>query len=489
VFRKPISKTNSNILIAVAFFFLTLCCWSISSSIGSGGDIDAHISGIWCAWGEEPGICENLGDRSATVPYMFQMCNGRPIDSMPGCEVVESSDQMQTLRIMGEPARSPYYSIMRVFATTDPQQSILTMRLVNSFIASVIFFGLLKLTSGRTRVAAISAMTFTLIPVAIIRIPSINPHGWAILGVMTSWAFLHGFINTPRSDRRKNLLLVFFIFSVLLPATTRVDATTYIVFTSSLVLLNHYRTARRVSKKEKIIGLGLVVVCLTVIKVSDHVRGYLSLSKPIGSQFNQYLIFQLVHIPESLVEIFGYAVGQQGNGPGLVGIVGLSLFVICLTFALQQSQKQDLAITGIIVAFLAVVMYKGATVVNSLIPLPGTYALGLMSFLLGMSIVCSRSEKQFMNGRSNRRTVISLLAFTHAIVFFSWMELYTHGESSIGFFSKQTLGSYSQLSLSGGWWWDTWISPNFVFLLGIVSFPVFLVYAWKIVESDRVSTV
>ena len=111
-----------------------------------------------------------------------------------------------------------------------------------------------------------------------------------------------------------------------------------------------------------------------------------------------------------------------------------------------------------------------------------------MSFLLGMSIVCSRSEKQFMNGQSNRRTVISLLAFTHAIVFFSWMELYTHGESSIGFFSKQTLGSYSQLSLSGGWWWDTWISPNFVFLLGIVSFPVFLVYAWKIVETDGVST-
>ena len=487
--RKPISKTNSNILIAVAFFFLTLCCWSISSSIGSGGDIDAHISGIWCAWGEEPGICENLGDRSATVPYMFQMCNGRPIDSMPGCEVVESSDQMQTLRIMGEPARSPYYSIMRVFASSDPQKSILIMRLVNSFIATVIIFGLLKLTSGRTRVAAISAMTLTLIPVAIMRIPSINPHGWAILGVMTSWAFLHGFINTPRSDKRKKILLVFFILSVLLPATTRVDATTYIVFTSSLVLLNHYRTARRVSKNEKIIGLGLVAVCLTVIKLSEQIRGYFSLSKPIGSPLNQYLIFQLVHIPESLVEIFGYAVGQQGNGPGLVGIVGLSLFVICLTFALQQSQKQDLAITGIIVAFLAVVMYKGATSVYSLIPLSGTYVLSLMNFLLGMSIVCSRSEKQFMNGRSNRRTVISLLAFTHVITFFSWMELYTHGESSIGFFSKQTLGSYSQLSLSGGWWWDTWISPNFVFLLGILSFPVFLLYAWKIVETDGVSTV
>ena len=477
------------LVIAVLSFFITLSCWSFSSSIGSGGDIDAHISSIWCAWGEKPGMCENDNDLTAQVPYMFQMCDGRPIDSWPNCELSQASETMQELRIIREVQRSPYYSIMRVFATTNPQQSILNMRMVNTLIASLILFGLLKLTSGRTRVAAISAMTFTLVPVAIMRIPSINPQGWATLGVMTSWAFLHGFLNTPKSDKNKKLLLAFFIFSVLLPATTRVDSTTYVVFTSVIVLLNHYRTARRISRKEKMIGLGLIAVCLSIIKLSEHIRGYLILSKPIGSQFNQYLIFQLVHIPESLVEIFGYAVGQQGNGPGLVGIVGLSLFVVSLAFALQHSQKQDLAITGIILAFTAVVMYKGAAIVASLIPLPGTYALGLMSFLLGMSIVCSRSEKQFMNGRSNRRTVISLLAFTHAITLFSWMELYTHGGSSIGFFSKQTLGSYSRLSLSGGWWWDTWISPNFVFLLGIVSFLVFLVYAWKIVETDGVSTV
>jgi len=475
------------LVIAVLSFFITLSCWSFSSSIGSGGDIDAHISSIWCAWGEKPGMCENSNDSTAQVPYMFQMCDSRPIDAWPNCELSQSSETMQELRTIREVQRSPYYSIMRVFATTNPQQSILNMRMVNTLIASLILFGLLKLTSGRTRVAAISAMTFTLVPVAIMRISSINPQGWATLGVMTSWAFLHGFLNAPKADKRKKLLLAFFIFSVLLPATTRVDSTTYVVFTSAIVLLNHYRTARRISKKEKIIGLALIAASLSVVKLSEHIRGYLSLSKPIGSQFNQYLLFQLIHIPEALVEVFGYAVGQQGNGPGLVGIIGLSLFVISLTFALQQSQKQDLAITGVIVAFLVIVMYKGSLITLSLVPLPGAYALGLMSFLLGMSITNSRSDNQFMKSRGNRMTVISLLAFTHALTLFSWMELYTHGQSSIGIFSKQILGSYSRLSLNGGWWWDTWISPNFVFMLGIVSFPVFLVYAWRIVGLDHQS--
>ncbi len=83
--------------------------------------------------------------------------------------------------------------------------------------------------------------------------------------------------------------------------------------------------------------------------------------------------------------------------------------------------------------------------------------------------------------------MISLLAFTHALTLFSWMELYTHGQSSISFFSKQILGSYDRLSLNGGWWWDTPIGPNVVFLLGIASFPLFLVYAWKIVGLDHQS--
>ena len=183
------SESNRNVAIAIVGFFITLACWSFSSSIGSGGDIDAHISSIWCAWGEEPGLCENETGSSASVPYMFQMCNGRPMDSMPGCDAVETSEQMQTLRIMGERFRSPYYAVMRVFASGNPQQSILIMRLVNSFIATVIMYGLLKLTSGRVSLASISGLSFTLIPVAVLRITSVNPHSWAIMGVMTSWSF------------------------------------------------------------------------------------------------------------------------------------------------------------------------------------------------------------------------------------------------------------------------------------------------------------
>ena len=292
----------------------------------------------------------------------------------------------------------------------------------------------------------------------------------------------------PKEANNRKLLLAFFVFTALLPATTRVDATTYVVFTSAVVLLHHYINYRSSSRKEIALVVVAFSVGITVLMQIEHIRSYFTLPTPIGSPFGQYLLFQVAHIPESLVEVFGYAVGQQGNGPGLVGIIGLSLFVACLTFSLQCASKDSLMFVGIVMLFLAIVMYKGSLMVNSLIPLPGTYALGLMTFLLGMSIITSRSEQQFMSRKGNRIVTISLLSITHALTLYSWMELYTHGNQSRGIFGSQTLDSSNRLSLDGGWWWNTWSSPNWVFIGGIISFPVFLHFVWRIVGSEITTT-
>ena len=93
-----------------------------------------------------------------------------------------------------------------------------------------------------------------------------------------------------------------------------------------------------------------------------------------------------------------------------------------------------------------------------------------------------------MSRKGNRIAVISLLSITHALTLYSWMELYTHGNQTPGFFNSQTLDASSRLSLNGGWWWNSWSSPNWVFLTGIMSFPVFLHFAWRVVGSDLTTT-
>ncbi len=81
-----------------------------------------------------------------------------------------------------------------------------------------------------------------------------------------------------------------------------------------------------------------------------------------------------------------------------------------------------------------------------------------------------------MSTMGNRRTAIALISFAHAVTLYDWMEFFTRRGQNIGYFE--------QLSLNGTWWWDTWISPNFVFLAGALIFPIFLTLAWRIIPLE-----
>jgi hypothetical protein len=150
-------KSTRYALIACTALFFTLSAWSFGAPIGEGGDGDHHLSSIWCGWGESEGMCENRGDFGkgyvATVPYMFQMCNGRPSEDVTTCQYVTTElkpDNLQTLRTSGPQTRNLYYSLMRIFASE-------------------------------------------------------NPKSWAFLGVMSSWAFLHSALTCTSSQRRRRI--------------------------------------------------------------------------------------------------------------------------------------------------------------------------------------------------------------------------------------------------------------------------------------------
>jgi hypothetical protein len=44
--------------------------------------------------------------------------------------------------------------------------------------------------------------------------------------------------------------------------------------------------------------------------------------------------------------------------------------------------------------------------------------------------------------------------------------------------------AYTNLSLNGGWWWNSVIGPNTVYLIGAFSFPAWLIASWAIVNRE-----
>jgi hypothetical protein len=477
--------TRRNILASFFSFFGLLILWSVSSPIGSGVDTDYHLVSTWCANGPREDICVNprvsespgYSGKMATVPYMFQMCDDRNIYFWPKCEIEQTHPEFQELRMAMPSNLSAYYRIMNVFASSDVIRSVLAIRIMNSLIAGIVFLMGMMFCTKRVKFALLAAVTFSIIPTGIQQLSGVNPRSWAMLGVMTSWAFLYSFLSTPREQKlTRRFQLASFIFTVLLTFFSRLDASVMVVVTSLFVLIG-YRANSNLTSKRKVISFSVLIgSTILIMRSFSRTSPWLSLDIPAENSKLQYFVFSIIHIPEFVTDWWGYRVGQQGNGPGIVGIIGLSLFVISMALALQKSDLRQRIIASSFSITIFALLARSTLSTGSLVPLPGAYTHGLVAPWLGLVIIFSKSKLQLMSTLGNRRIVILLLSFAHAISFYSWMEFFTKRGKGVGF--------YENLSLNGTWWWDTWVSPNVVFIAGATLLPIFLTLAWRSIPLE-----
>ena len=107
----------------------------------------------------------------------------------------------------------------------------------------------------------------------------------------------------------------------------------------------------------------------------------------------------------------------------------------------------------------------------------GVYVVQLLTVMLGVSIALADDELLFLHKVSNQAIFISLLGISQALALFARMEWATRQNSELN-------DTYSNLSLNHGWWWNSPIGPNAVFLIGAIAFPTWLIVSWNSVSSD-----
>jgi hypothetical protein len=97
--------------------------------------------------------------------------------------------------------------------------------------------------------------------------------------------------------------------------------------------------------------------------------------------------------------------------------------------------------------------------------------------LIGFVVLFANAKPAIMFSGTGRNTIISLLAIANSYALFGGIEYYVRKGVNTGLFLK--------LSLNDGWWWNTPISPNVVFLVGATAFPAFLWSAWRVVDVEE----
>ena len=459
-------------IIASALFLIVLVCWAFAAPIGAGGDSDFHISSIWCGQGERKGLCEERGSYEtgyqAQVPFMFQMCNGRPIEFFPGCAEVNAKPDMQFLRTATPDKVSLYYKLMSFVVSQNTQQSILKIRIINALISSLVLFALLAVCKGKVRSAVVASWMVGMVPLGVQFFSNLNPRGWSYLAVFSSWAFLASGLEENKWSKQRIIAYTLSAVTALLAFSTRVDGSLFVVFSCAIVVIAHILKSVSFTKKTIMFSMVSFITIATAIRYVTHLSTVFSFKLQNSISSTRFLLMQLVHGPEFIAQAWGYNVGQQGNGPGIIGIIGLSLFVVTLAFSLIKGNLIQISGVVIIALFMISAFMRGSIAIGELIPASGDYVMALTVFLLGFSIWKSTTKLELHTSRGGRTVIISLLAFSHAIALYSYMEFYVKRGIEIG--------TFKTVSLEQQWWWQTDISPNLVYWIGCVAFVPFLYF-------------
>jgi hypothetical protein len=355
---------------------------------------------------------------------------------------------------------------MRIFVTENVQASVLIMRIFNSLLVTFLLFGVLRFCSGRNRIGLIIGFLTTLISVSISTITSINPRSWATIGVIFSWTFLYELMSNKNSKFVRNSLLAFYIICCSLAFSSRIDASTFLVFSNCLIILLVFINRGFSPRKILFTGLKFFVPISFAVLLIPRLNSVISYQSSPSYGRLQFFTMQLVHIPESLAQIWAYDVGQQGNGPGLIGLIGFGVFVLFIGQGLQEINRRQGWLMSLTAAFIFITMYRGSLLVDSLVPLGGRYVLSLAAFFMGIVYVASEGSLAFLAKNGFRTSVVVALSSAHALALYSNIEFFTKRGQNIGF--------YDALSLRGDWWWNSWSSPNWVFIFGVISFIFFI---------------
>ena len=356
--------------------------WAVTSPVGSAPDDDYHLSSIWCGQGDRANACETdpAYPNTRKVPRNVvdaADCYRWLADVTAKCQYATINDttMIWTERVNDIQGLYPpgFYKVMSVFVGPNLERSVVAMRLFNSLIAALLLAAIMRLTPRGIAVAAAVAIPATFIPLGLFVTASTNPSSWTIMGIAGFWAFSLAWFQWRRHDEpddaaskgksidRRSWLLGFgTLVCAALAMSSRVDADTYIVLTTIVVLTIHgWRKARTTPKKFwTLIAISLVAFVLYFTVSSAALLGAGGGSGANGEADTGVglLLTNMTQLPQLFQGIVGGALGWFDTAmPASVTFIGVLAVGALLYRGLAQADKRQLVALAIAASALVLV--------------------------------------------------------------------------------------------------------------------------------------
>ncbi len=299
--------------------------WSISSPPGSSPDEDYHLASIWCPPPVSSSGCVvtrgpdgkdliqiQMRVVATSICYAFQPNqSGACIWDIPA-DAVGNDGRFDRGEYPGG-----YFHVMHLFVGSDPYASVYLMRGVNVVLAVLLGAFLVLAAARPTRRIFAYTVTAAYVPLGMFLVPSVNPSGWALVGVTTLAFAVHSYwLAETRGRLLANGALA--VVGAAMAACARTDAIIYSGVAVVLLAALHYR--RALTHRLRLL-LPLVILAadfLMYLRPTDGAgvlagagfKGFGGLAA--GYSRLQILLHNLMNLPDLLLGTTGYKMGSLG---------------------------------------------------------------------------------------------------------------------------------------------------------------------------------
>lgn len=483
-------KSYRIILTGLAFvgLFLSLASWALSSPAGSSPDDDYHLASIYCSETAHTDLCregEANANREVSTDITNIYCFSYHEDIDASCQesqwVISSPGWNLTDRGNFTGEYPPvFYAVMGTVANSDVQSSVLLMRLINLSLFLALSILLLAGMKVENRLIPGALWLLVLVPLGLFLIPSTNPSSWAVTGVITAWMSLYTFFRVE--GRKQYLAGATFILSCVIALGSRSDSAMFICIAVLLSLIQPHKIYQLWPKLILPI-FALVASCIVFLSAR---QGTAALSGLGGLETGNtersplsILGFNFLQLPTLFAGIYGsWKLGWLDTEmPAIVWLPVVVLVAAVLFTQIRFLKRPDLirsalAFATVIFIPLYLLQVSFSHVGENVQP---RYLLPIWGIFVATLLV------QLKNWRSTFNFTQLLILWVMIVVAQSFA-LYTNMARYISGLGPGMNWSLDASLSSGGWWWNTPISPMAVWAIGSLGFSIFaavVISSWK----------
>lgn len=367
---------------------------------------------------------------------------------------------------------------MNLFVGPNIEQSVISMRVFNSFLFTIIFVSLGILLPTRMRDSLVLMWLVSSVPIGVFFIASLNPTTWTITGVAAAWLSMMGFLEAR--GWRSYILGAIFVLSVVIAIGSRSDAPVYVIVAILLALwLSNWKDKATQIK----LGIGALAsgIVAAVLLYEPRQAGVVEegfgqrpsddeMPIPAPDSAGGVLWNNILDVPSLWLGIIGgYPLGSLGwldtvMPQSVVFSISIVLFSLAyLSIRGADWKKVSAVIVGFFVlAFVPVYLLQlgGFLVGEEIQP---RYIFPLFLLLVGLIMLRNREQAPIVLSPAVLIVFPILLAISFSAALHTNIRRYVTGITKGGI----------DLDAEAEWWWRSLpdlVSPNVIWVIGSMAF-------------------